>query len=146
MTSTVDAVSTETVLPDLDVARLRELRAYLVEYPEHHYQGAWFQTPEADSITSVPFVLGECGSTACAAGTVAYLDGWRPVSGVGYEVIKDGRLSRESVQEIAQRLLRLTSYEASMLFFNTQDTEDVLSFIDYLLSGHRMTGRVAGDS
>lgn len=94
-----------------NVAELKRLRTHIRRYPEKLDMGGWV-----------------CETTACAAGRVALLNGWRPTfdSGLTHNgeresvtVVKDG--VRRSVNEVAREILGL---EGDGLFYSEDDELD----------------------
>jgi uncharacterized Fe-S radical SAM superfamily protein PflX len=87
-------------------------------HPEQHGQSYWF-----------------CGTTACVAGHVALLSGWRPVFKAPCElafcdcqtftsqVEKDGE--RRRVSDLAQDLLQIDADTADRLFYGGNTVDDL---------------------
>jgi hypothetical protein len=103
--------------------------AYIEANPEAHDQNTWLRR-HAD---------GEgnwCRTTACLAGTVAILDGWKPTFGPslgatvqGGSLVEKGGV-RDSVWAVAERVLDLTYDEGSALFLEASNLDDIKAIRD----------------
>lgn len=85
-----------------NVPELRRVQRHIRRYPEKYDQDVWI-----------------CGTTACVAGRVALLNGWKPApesnDTIGALVAKEGERNR-LVAELAEGLLGLTPSQSSALF------------------------------
>jgi hypothetical protein len=101
----------------MNLAKLDEAIAYIEAHPEEHYQSSWF-------------TRGACGTTACLAGTVAVLDGWKPDwIGNRAEYVTKGE-ARRYVATVACELLGLdaASDEREYLFLGADTLDDIKQF------------------
>lgn len=93
----------------INFERLDATITYAVEHPERFDFGSWFEKTS-------------CGTTACIAGTAAWLAGWEPVfdgevvalAALAEDVVKDGE--RRYTYDLAAELLGLTDDQANELF------------------------------
>jgi len=110
----------------INLERLDEAIAYIEAHPEQHDQRHWFRR-------------SDCGTTACLAGTVAMLGGWRPDFGLfggngrTLHVHKDG--TRKHVGDVADELLGLSREQSDALFVNATNLDDIRLFRDAIAAG-----------
>jgi hypothetical protein len=107
---------------------LRRTLQYIKEHPEKHNQSYWF-------------ARGDCGTTACFAGTAARLSGYKPywltLESTEYAVHDDAEFpSAEniSVEILGQQLLELSSGEADRLFHGDNTLTDLERIVDGIIA------------
>ncbi len=113
------------------VRRAYELLDFLHEHPEHHDQDFWIDRgPNRLAFPAgAARVLNTCGTTACAAGWTALLNGYEFVS-FDYVSLPDlPDADVEPAPEVAADLLGLTGAEAIQLFHESADLAEVTDAI-----------------
>jgi hypothetical protein len=116
----------------INLEKLDAAIAFIEQQPQKHDQNFWFKRGE------------ECGTTACLAGTVAQLDGWRPDFVANWSltadyVVKDGR--RQHVASVARTILGVaTEHDDELvdeMFYEAENLADIKEIRDRLAAGRR---------
>lgn len=118
----------------MNLEKLDEAIAWIEAHPEDHSQSSYF-------------ARGSCGTTACLAGTVAVLAGWRPDwtrpdwsdDPGAWETT--GRVRRagavSTAWDVAAEVLDIDPRQATDLFIHAGDLEDIKRIRDECAAGER---------
>lgn len=111
-----------TTLPGPNIERLDAAIAWAEAHPEQHDQGAWARRTS-------------CGTTLCLAGIILTHAGYKPAfvhqfESAGMFFSPDGAMVSPSTE--AQRLLRIDSESASMLFLAAGDLANIKRYRDQI--------------
>lgn len=98
----------------MNLDKLDAAIAWIEAHPDQHDQGD-------------PFAKRECGTTACLAGILCLLDGWKPAweddDDDAYFALKNGE--KRNAMRLAQELLGATRHQADSLFLASWSLEDI---------------------
>jgi hypothetical protein len=83
-------------------------------------------------------LVNTCGTTRCIAGWAAEFTGWTPQftsSGIAEDAEKDGQFGH--IEDIAQRELGLTDFQAASLFYLNDDLDRIRATMEQI-AGERL--------